>query len=127
MTSLTISRLAAAAEVGIETIRFYQRKGLLRVPAARGTIRQYDPQDLERLRFIRAAQRAGFRLAEIAELLQLDPVTERDQIRRLAQARLDQLDQQIATLSAAKVALTRLVSDCARGDAGPCPIIRAFN
>jgi MerR family mercuric resistance operon transcriptional regulator len=127
MPNMTIARLAAAADVGVETVRFYQRKGLMRVPAAAGAVRHYDPADLDRLQFIRAAQRAGFRLAEIAELLRLDPDTERGRIRALSQARIASLDAQIADLQAARVALERLVGDCARGDAGPCPIIKAFH
>ena len=127
MAKMTIARLASAADVGVETVRFYQRKGLMPVPAAVGAIRTYDKNDVERLIFIRAAQRAGFRLSEIAELLALDSATDRTRIRELSQARIDSLDEQIAALTAARGALARLVKDCARGGAGPCPITEAFN
>lgn len=127
MAKMTIARLASAADVGVETVRFYQRKGLMPVPAAVGAIRTYDKNDVERLIFIRAAQRAGFRLSEIAELLAFDAAADRTRIRELSQARIDSLDEQIAALTAARRALARLVKDCARGEAGPCPIIEAFN
>lgn len=127
MAKLTIARLAAAAGVGVETVRYYQRQGLMPVPVAAGAVRYYGQEDVNQLMFIRSAQRAGFRLAEIAELLALDSGTDRDRIRQLSQARIDSLDEQIAALSSARLALSRLVKDCARGDAGPCPIIEAFN
>lgn len=126
MPKLTIARLAAAAGVGVETVRFYQRKGLMPVPPAVGAVRHYGDDDVDRLAFIRTAQRAGFRLSEIQELLSLDPAVDRDRIRALAQSRIDSLDEQISTLSAARQSLTRLVADCARGNAGPCPIVEAF-
>jgi len=71
-TSLTIGQLAAGGNVGVETIRFYQRKGLLETPARDGGVRRYGSQDLRRLRFIKQAQAAGFTLEEIKELMDLD-------------------------------------------------------
>jgi MerR family mercuric resistance operon transcriptional regulator len=70
--SLTIGQLAAGGNVGVETIRFYQRKGLLGTPAREAGIRRYGSEDLRRLRFIKQAQAAGFTLEEIRELLELD-------------------------------------------------------
>ncbi len=67
---MTIGKLAAAAEVGVETIRFYQRRGLIETPTRNGGIRRYGSDDLRRLRFVRQAQAAGFTLAEIAELIE---------------------------------------------------------
>lgn len=127
MAKFTIARLAAAAGVGVETVRYYHRQGLMPVPASAGAVRHYGQADVNRLMFIRSAQRAGFRLSEIAELLTLDSGADRDRIRQLAETRIDHLDVQIATLSAARLALSRLVTDCARGESGPCPIIEAFN
>ena len=72
MKDLTIGTLAEAAGVGVETVRFYQRKGLLHEPARAGGIRRYGERDLRQLKFIRQAQAAGFTLAEIGELLALD-------------------------------------------------------
>src|SRR5699024_11313175 len=70
---LTIGALAGEVGVGVETVRFYQRRGLLREPQrAHGRIRRYGPNDVERLNFIRSAKELGFSLDEIAELLQLD-------------------------------------------------------
>ena len=65
MTSLTIGKLAAAGGVGVETIRYYQRRGLIETPSRDREIRRYDEDDLSRLRFIRQAQAAGFTLEEI--------------------------------------------------------------
>ena len=127
MAKLTIARLAAAAGVGVETVRYYQRQGLMPVLVAAGAVRHYGQDDVSRLMFIRSAQRAGFRLSEIAELLALDSGSDRNRIHQLSQARIDSLDAQIAALSSARLALSRLVNDCARGDAGPCPTIEAFN
>ncbi len=127
MSTMTIGQYAAAGAVGVETVRFYQRKGLLRVPASAGAVRTYDATDVDQLRFIRAAQRAGFRLSEIAELLGLDRVADRARIRTLAEQRINKLDEEIALLAAARQALLRLAQDCADGGSGPCPIIAAFN
>jgi len=122
-----ISDLARAAGVGVETVRFYQRKGLLAVP--RGDApggRHYDGDDLRRLRYIRQAQTAGFTLAEIAELIDLDRADDRPRAREMARERIAALDAQIATLQAARASLARLARDCAKGGAGPCPILDAF-
>jgi MerR family mercuric resistance operon transcriptional regulator len=129
---LTIARLAEAGGVGVETIRYYQRRGLLDVPARpggdgpAGGVRRYGEEDLRRLRFIRAAQKAGFTLEEIAELLRLDAANDRVQARHLATQRIRGLDQKIAELQAAKSSLSRLASACAHGTDGPCPILDAF-
>jgi MerR family mercuric resistance operon transcriptional regulator len=69
---LTIGKLAEAASVSVETVRFYQRKGLLETPEKEGSIRRYDKAALRQLRFIRKAQEAGFTLKEIQELITLD-------------------------------------------------------
>jgi MerR family mercuric resistance operon transcriptional regulator len=124
---MTIARLAAAAGVGVETVRYYQRRGLLPVPASAGAVRRYDAQDVRRLRFIRRAQAAGFTLEEIGELLALDRTGDRARVRELATARLASLDAKIAELEQARTALDRLRSTCASGSRGPCPIIEAFD
>lgn len=127
---LTIARLAAAAGVGVETVRFYQRKGLLPVPLAVGKVRDYDAVHIDRLRFIRTAQRAGFSLKEIAELLALDagldPSHDRTRVQALTRARLAALDAEMAELAAARTALSGLLDECTSGKAGPCPIIATF-
>ena len=123
---LTIARLAAAAGVGVETVRFYQRKGLLPVPPAVGKVRDYDAAHIDRLRFIRTAQRAGFSLKEIAELLALDAGHDRSRVQALTRARLAALDAEMAELAAARTALSGLLDECTSGKAGPCPIIATF-
>ena len=124
---LTIGKLAAAGGVGVETIRFYQRKGLLRQPTRESGFRRYDQEDVRRLRFIRQAQTAGFTLVQIGELLELDASDDRARARELANARIEALDGQIAELQRARDALRRLASECGRGFAGPCPILRSFD
>lgn len=126
--ALRISDLAREGGVGVETIRFYQRKGLLDAPrgeAAGG--RHYGSDDVRRLRYIRQAQTAGFTLAEIAELIDLDHKDDRPRAREMARERIEALDEQIATLEAARRSLDRLANDCARGGEGPCPILAAFD
>jgi len=126
MGSLTIGRLAAQGGVGVETVRYYQRRGLLAEPAREGGIRRYGEADVRRLRFIRSAQAAGFTLEQIDELLALDAVDDRARARELARSRIAALDGKIAELQAARVSLAKLAEDCGRGPAGPCPIITAF-
>jgi MerR family mercuric resistance operon transcriptional regulator len=127
MPRMTIGELARRAGVGVETVRFYQRKGLLAVP--RGDApggRHYDGDDLRRLRYIRQAQTAGFRLAEIAELIDLDRADDRPRAREMARERIAALDAQIAALEKARRSLAKLARECAAGDKGPCPIIASF-
>ena len=124
--SLTIGKLAAAGEVGFETIRFYQRKGLLKQPSRAGGFRHYGSEDLRRLRFIRKAQTAGFTLDEIRELLELDAGHDRPRARTMARIRVAALDEKIADLQNARDALRKLARECAREGNGPCPILASF-
>ena len=124
--SLTISKLAAAGGVGVETVRFYQRKGLLDEPTRDGGIRRYGSDDVRRLRFIRQAQAAGFTLEQIRELLVLDESEDRARVRALAGERIAALDLKIAELQAARDALQRLASECGSGKSAPCPILASF-
>jgi MerR family mercuric resistance operon transcriptional regulator len=128
MTSLTIARLAKAGGVGVETVRYYQRRGLLTEPVKPdgGGFRSYGDADLRRLRFIRQAQTAGFTLQEIGELLDLDAVDDRARARELARSRVATLDAKIAELQDARASLVRLADACGQGSSGPCPIITAF-
>jgi len=133
MGDMTIGRLARAGGVGVETIRYYQRRGLLDTPrresasAGGGGVRRYGAEDLRRLRFIRSAQTAGFTLEQIGELLALDATDDRARARELAQARIAALDATIAELSRARDALKLLARECGAGGAGPCPILSAFD
>ena len=127
VSSLTVGKLAAAVGVGVETIRFYQRKGLLAQPTRDSGIRRYGSDDLRRLRFIRQAQAAGFTLEEIKELLDLDAGEDRSRARELAKLRIAALDARIAQLRGARDALSRLARECGEGSAGPCPILASFD
>ncbi|MCC2981274.1 MULTISPECIES: MerR family transcriptional regulator [unclassified Sphingomonas] len=128
MTALTIAGLAQAGGVGVETVRYYHRRGLLAQPdrPARG-VRRYDVDDVRRLQFIRAAQSAGFSLEQIGELLELDSSHDRERARALARARIEELEQRISSLQAARDWLSDLERDCADNATGPCPILKAFN
>ena len=123
----TIGGLARAAGVGVETVRYYQRRGLLPEPARPpGEVRRYGDEDVKRLKFIRSAQAAGFTLAEISELLELDASDDRARARELARARVAALDAKIAELEQARDALAGLARACASKRGGPCPILGAF-
>lgn len=126
----TIGWLARQGAVGVETVRYYQRRGLLRTPAreagASAGVRRYGEQDLRRLRFIRSAQAAGFTLEQITELLELDSGQDRARARELARERIVALDEKIAELEAARASLRRLARECSSGTPGPCPIITSF-
>jgi len=123
----TIGGLARAAGVGVETVRYYQRRGLLAEPARpRGEVRRYGEEDLKRLRFIRSAQAAGFTLAEIGELLDLSASDDRPRAFELATERVAALDRKIAELQQVRQALAGLATACAGSGKGPCPILTAF-
>ncbi len=128
MKPLKISELANAGGVGVETVRFYQRKGLLETPRG-GAVggRHYGTDDVRRLRYIRKAQTAGFTLAEIAELIDLDRADDRPRARDMARERIASLDARIAELNEARAALSKLARECSKGGAGPCPILAAFD
>lgn len=132
MAGVTIGKLAQEGGVGVETIRYYQRRGLLDVPArpdqtgAYGGTRRYGAEDARRLRFIRSAQAAGFTLEQIRELIRLDATHDRARVRELATLRIAALDDQITALEAARNALRKLARECGDGRAGPCPILESF-
>lgn len=132
MSVRTIAVLAREGGVGVETVRFYQRRGLMPTPdrwsrdGGGGGIRRYGEEDVRRLRFIRSAQTAGFTLEQIKELLALDAGEDRQRARELAAERLAALDRTIVDLEEARAALQRLAKACASKDSGPCPIIAAF-
>jgi MerR family mercuric resistance operon transcriptional regulator len=121
---LTIGRLAAAAGVGVETIRFYQKRGLIDTPQAISGYRHYSPSHVERIRFIRKAQSLGFSLEEISDLLRLDEEWDRDVARRLAREKIGSIEARIAQLQHIANALGHLLSACEHNDNMPCPIIR---
>lgn len=128
LATLTIGRLAKAAGVGIETIRYYQTRGLLPMPPATGSYRQYPLEYIDRIRFIKRAQELGFALDEIHELLQLDEHTDRKTIRQLATTKIEQIQQKLDGLTRMQATLQRLVTSCSHtAKTRPCPIIVAFS
>ncbi len=124
--NMTIGRLARDAGVGVEAIRYYQRRGLLDTPrAGPGGWRRYGARHLERLQFIKRAQAVGFTLDEVAGLLQLDELKDRALARRRALEKIADIESRIGQLRRVNKALRRLVAECRHGAAGePCPIIR---
>ncbi|HOZ25755.1 MAG TPA: MerR family DNA-binding protein [Hyphomonadaceae bacterium] len=126
MTSdLTIGRLALAADVHIETVRYYQRIGLLREPERPlGGVRRYEHQDLARLQFIRRAKTMGFTLDEIAGLLQLKGKRACEQTRRLTEHKLLDVRRKLEDLQRLETELIQLADDCAHAPrGGHCPTL----
>lgn len=126
MTSaLTIGRLALAADVHIETVRYYQRVGLLREPERPlGGVRRYEHQDLARLQFIRRAKTMGFTLGEIAGLLELKGKRACDQTRRLTEHKLLDVRRKLDDLQRLETELMQLADDCAHAPrGGHCPTL----
>ena len=122
--SLTIGRLARAADVGVETIRYYQDRKLLPVPPSAGAFRYYPVGLVERIRFIKQAQELGFSLEEIGELLQLEDGADRGSIRRIAADRLLQIEAKLGDLKRMQRVLKGLLTECEHTKASlPCPII----
>lgn len=126
-STMTIGRLARAAGVGVETIRYYQQRGLFPLPAAAGPFRHYPVSLIDRIRFIKRAQELGHTLAEIAELLRLEDGADRASIRRIAANRLAQVEQNLADLRKMRKALMHMLDACSHaGLDEPCPIIAAL-
>jgi MerR family transcriptional regulator, mercuric resistance operon regulatory protein len=132
MKSTTIAGLARQGGVGVETVRYYQRRGLLDTPERANTyglgggVRRYGDEDVRKLRFIRSAQAAGFTLEEISELITLDATDDRARALEIANERITALDAKIAELEAARASLKRLAHHCSHTHEGPCPILTAF-
>lgn len=124
-SSLTIGKLADAAGVNIETIRYYQRRGLLiEPPKPLGSHRRYAPEQVQRLRFIKRAQALGFTLNEVGALLMLDAACCCTETRALAERKRTMIQRKMADLAAMHKALGNLVHQCDAGKGGAsCPII----
>ena len=128
MTELTIGRLADEAGVNVETIRYYQRRGLMQEPdkPSHGH-RRYACDAIKRVRFIKRAQVLGFTLEEIGSLLELDAAHACAETRALASHKLDIIQTKLKDLAAMRKALTALLRQCDAGAMkGNCPIIRAL-
>jgi MerR family mercuric resistance operon transcriptional regulator len=126
---LTIGRVAKLAGVNVETIRYYQRRGLLDEPEKPfGGYRRYPPEMVKRLRFIRRAKALGFTLAEVSALLGLEEACACAETRALAAHKVDLIDQKLADLAAMRTALDDLVHQCDAGEpAKGCPIIQVLS
>lgn len=122
--TLAIGRLARAAGVGVETIRYYQRRGLLPAALPAAGVRRYELDLVHRVHFIKHAQSLGFTLDEVASLLALQDGQDRSSVRDIAAARLEQIDAKLAALSAMSGTLNQLLLQCAQDDGHHCyPII----
>lgn len=124
--SFTIGRLAAAAGVHVETIRFYQRRGLLAEPRrTHGQVRRYSDVDAEQLRFIKRAQGVGFTLAEIQALLKLRSRKSCRATRALAATKLQFVEERLRDLRRLKMELTQWIAACDSnsGEDESCPAI----
>ena len=130
MKPLTIGKVARLAGVGVETIRFYEREGLIDEPPRRESgYRQYPEETVSRVRFIRRAKELGFSLKEIKELLSLraSPKSRCADVRRRAEAKIEDIEQKVCDLQRMKEALVKLTAACSGG--GPvtaCPILDAL-
>ena len=125
---LSIGAFADAAGVNVETLRFYQRKGLLPEPdKPYGGIRRYGEADVARVRFVKSAQRLGFSLDEVAGLLTLDDGAHCDEARRLAEQKLSNVRAKLADLQRIESVLANLVHDCCLSQGTvSCPLIAAL-
>lgn len=131
MESLTIGKVARLAEVGVETIRFYEREGLIKEPPRKESgYRKYPVETVQRLRFIKRAKELGFTLKEIKELLALriEPETTCEDIRNRAEAKIGDIEEKIRTLRRMRVALAKLTLACrGRGPTSECPVLEALD
>lgn len=125
---LTIGAFAQTASVNVETIRFYQRKGLLPEPAKPyGSIRRYGAADVARIRFVKSAQRLGFSLSEVAQLLRLEDGTQCCEVANIGVQRLADVCAKLRDLARMEEVLSRLVGECrGRGELVSCPLIASL-
>jgi MerR family mercuric resistance operon transcriptional regulator len=131
METMTIGELARRAGVGVQTVRYYERRRLLPAATRRTSgYREFTSAALERLRFIRRAQELGFTLSEIAELLELrlDPHTTAADIKARAEEKIGEIDRKLRDLNRIRHALAHLAGGCrgGRGPTGDCPLLEAL-
>lgn len=131
MDMLSIGQVARLAGVGVETVRFHEREGLLEVPPRRASgYRQYNEQVVKRLHFIKRAQKLGFSLKEITELLTLrvDGHTTCDEVKQCAEAKLAEVERKMAELQRMRHALLQVAALCTgEGPANACPMLEALD
>ena len=130
MADITIGQLAEQSGVGVETIRFYERKKLIAQPKRpRSGFRHYDEDAARRIRFIRQAQELGFTLAEVKQLLELrlDPRTSCADVKSEAQTKIADIDERINSLQIMRTALMDITRSCSgEGPTSECPILDAI-
>ncbi|MAT50863.1 MAG: heavy metal-responsive transcriptional regulator [Porticoccaceae bacterium] len=129
MTKLTIGRLANSASVGVETVRYYERRGLIRQPPKHGGFREYSRDDIARIHFIKRAQELGFSLTEIEQLLDLSECkgNSRAQVKQLTKEKICEIRRKIEHLTKLEATLTTLHERCnGRGSIAGCPIIESI-
>ena len=131
MSIFTIGQVAQKSGLGIETIRFYERKGLIEEPPRKKSgYRQYNADVVDRLLFIQQAKSLGFSLAEIGELLslKLNPATTSREIKKVAESRLAEIEDKIKKLKRMQNTLKKLIGDCpGHGPVNDCPILEALD
>jgi MerR family copper efflux transcriptional regulator len=129
MSTMTIGRLAKSAGVNVDTIRYYERNGLIPAPLRRASgYREYDTADVSRLRFILRAKALGFTLAEIGELISLSADRDIEGVKQRAESRLAQVEHKISELERVRSGLRTLIDACpGHGDLERCPIIAALS
>lgn len=131
MEMLTIGQVGNKAGVNIETVRYYERRGLIPKPLrAESGYRQYSDDTVKRIRFVKHAQELGFSLKEISELLSLrvDSKTSCGEIRDRAKGKIDDIESKIKSLQKMKKALGKLVHQCSsKGPVKECPILEALD
>ncbi len=128
MTLMGIARIASRAGVGVDTVRYYERAGLLDPKQRlRSGYRRYSDAELARLRFIRRAQALGFSLKEIHELLALSTRRDVARVKRTAEAKLAMIEERVAELQRIRDGLATLIAACpGHGRASECPILQAL-
>ncbi|HAW32135.1 MAG TPA: heavy metal-responsive transcriptional regulator [Planctomycetaceae bacterium] len=129
MSKLTIGRVAQSSGVGVETVRFYERKGLIEQPIAQATFREYPPEVIERIQFIKRAQQLGFTLAEVKQLLGFahKPSSSKQEVKQLAGRKLIEIRHKIEDLQRLESTLASLHEKCSgRGTLSGCPIIESI-
>ena len=131
MQQLTIGQVAEEAGVGVETVRFYQRSGLIPEPPRRGTAhRRYSPDAVARIRFIRGAQNLGFSLKEIEDLmaLRIEPGASKSEVKAQAELKVAEIERKMRDLQRMRDTLLRLMGACdGMGSLDDCPILEAFD
>ncbi len=125
MEVLSIGQLAEAAGVHVETIRYYERRGLLpEPPRTAGGYRQYGPDDLWRLEFVRRAKTLGFTLTEVGELLEEDTRRDVGSVRAIVLRKLEAIEARQRELAGVRSRLARLADICADPDSDDCGALR---